>query len=315
MSTAGKYKMGSISRKTGFSPMLLRAWERRHGLLEPERGSGGHRLYTEDDLQVLLHVKELLDQGSSIGEVALIGRDTLLAQRTRESGQKTDAPDENIADRTPIVGSEFGAYCRSIVDAAPKISRESLDRALDEAFARFSPDTVIHNVITPSAHEIGRLWMSGQLNVASEHLASDIFVQRIGKLLESAGLGLQRAPNVLCGCFPDENHRLGILILCYELTRKGVRIDFLGAAVPFEDLEQTIEVLRPRGVLLSVTRTVLFQTHRPRLIEAVRRHHNKTKFVIGGQGAPEVDPELTELGVELWDAKLEINKLLGRLGI
>ena len=319
MSNKGKYKMGSISRQTGFSPMLLRAWERRHGLLEPERGSGGHRLYTEDDLQLLYRVKELIDSGRSIGEIALVGRDALLAQsaapRLRDTAAETPSRsiDGTSEESGPVFGPEFEAYGRSIIEAAARLDRGRLDRTLDEAFARFAPAAVLHDVITPSAHEIGRLWMSGQLSVASEHVASGTFVHRIGKLLESAVMGLQQTPSVLCGCFPDENHHLGVMILAYELTRIGVRVDYIGGALPFEDLEQAIEVRRPGGTLLSVTRTALFRTHRPGLIESVRRHKDKTKFVIGGQGAPDIDPDLTELGVELWDARLEIEELKHRL--
>jgi DNA-binding transcriptional MerR regulator/methylmalonyl-CoA mutase cobalamin-binding subunit len=318
MSGTGKYKMGTISRRTGFSPMLLRAWERRHGLLKPERGSGGHRLYTENDLQLLYRVKELIDSGRSIGEIALIGRQALLAQgaalRLREVHVPSGSIDGPSAESGPVLGPEFEAYRGSIIEAAATLDRERLDRTLDDALARFAPDAVLHNVITPTAHEIGRLWMSGQLTVASEHVASGAFAHRIGKLLESAGMGLQKAPGVLCGCFPDENHQLGAMMLAYELTRSGMRVDYIGAALPFEDLEQAIEVRQPRGTLLSVTRTALFKTHRPHLIELVRRHQrSKTKFIIGGQGAPDVDPDLTELGVELWDARLEIEKLKQRL--
>ena len=317
----GKYKMGSISRQTGFSPMLLRAWERRHGLLEPERGDGGHRLYTEEDLQVLYRVKELIESGRSIGEIALIGRETLLAQGTAPRFSQSSADPEyqagghGAAASAPPFEPQFEAFGKSIVEAAIELDRTQLDRILDEAFARFAPDAVLHGLITPSAHEIGRLWMAGDLNVANEHMASDVFVRRVAKLLESASMGLQQSPAVLCGCFPDENHYLGPMILAYELARHGVRVDHIIGPLPFEDLEQAIKVRRPRGTLLSVTRTALFQTHRPRLIELVRRHRDATRFVIGGQGSPDVDSELTHLGVELWDSRLEIEKLKHRIGV
>ncbi|MDA1316077.1 MAG: cobalamin B12-binding domain-containing protein [Acidobacteria bacterium] len=311
----GMYKMGTISKRTGFSPMLLRAWERRHGLLEPERGSGGHRLYTEDDLQVLYRVKELIDSGRSIGEIALIGRETLLAQGVAP-GISRAVPDmangtttEGATESSLVFDPELESSGRSLIQAAIELDRARLDRTLDEAFARFAPNAVLHNLIMPSAHEIGRLWMCGELNVANEHMASDAFIHRVAKLLESASMGLQQAPSVLCGCFPDENHHLGALILAYELTRNGVRVDYISGPLPFEDLEQAIEVRRPKVTLLSVTRTALFHIHRPALIEAVRRRRSETKFLIGGQGAPDVDPALTELGVELWGSRLEIEKL------
>lgn len=76
------FKMKTVSEMTGFSPTLLRAWERRYDFLEPDRLPGGHRLYSEEDLKVLKRVKELLDAGLSVGEVAARGRGSLLGEST-----------------------------------------------------------------------------------------------------------------------------------------------------------------------------------------------------------------------------------------
>ncbi|MSP61789.1 MAG: MerR family transcriptional regulator [Myxococcales bacterium] len=73
------YKMGTVGRLTGLSPALLRAWERRYSFLTPQRGPGRQRLYTDEDLAVLRRVRQLTDEGRSIGEVAALGRRALLA--------------------------------------------------------------------------------------------------------------------------------------------------------------------------------------------------------------------------------------------
>jgi DNA-binding transcriptional MerR regulator len=75
----GRHKVGTVAKLTGFAPALLRAWESRHGLLIPERGSGNQRLYTDDDVQVLRAVRTLIDEGRSIGEIAVLGRKALLS--------------------------------------------------------------------------------------------------------------------------------------------------------------------------------------------------------------------------------------------
>ena len=60
MSSRGLYKMSTVSRLSGFSPTRLRVWERRYQLLTPTRLPGGHRLYTEEDVQALRVVHALL---------------------------------------------------------------------------------------------------------------------------------------------------------------------------------------------------------------------------------------------------------------
>ena len=79
------FKMRTVTRRTGFSPALLRAWERRHGLLEPRRTEGGHRLYTEADLQVLLGVKSLLDEGKK-AEAQKVWDEVMGSFRRRRGG-------------------------------------------------------------------------------------------------------------------------------------------------------------------------------------------------------------------------------------
>src|SRR3954464_11933110 len=44
-------RIGELSKRSGVSPELLRAWERRYDLLRPMRSTGGLRLYSLDDLE------------------------------------------------------------------------------------------------------------------------------------------------------------------------------------------------------------------------------------------------------------------------
>ncbi len=290
MTERGPYKMRTIARLTDFSPALLRAWERRHNLLHPMRGPGGHRLYTEDDLRVLYRVKDLIQSGRSIGEIAGVGRDVLLRQSTRSlDTEPIDAPPK-FEEATAEVRDELAEQRHKIVQASLKMDSGALNRALDEAFARVSPDIVIFEVIQPAAREIGELWVAGKCSVASEHLASGIFVHRLRKLVESAEpSGSDLRPVIVC-CFPDEYHQLGALVLAYQLCRNSLRVNFLGAALPFEDLEGACQVVQPAAVMLSVTRQAVYQVHRRSLHEALRKLTAKALVYIGGQGVPLEDP-------------------------
>jgi DNA-binding transcriptional MerR regulator len=73
------HKIATVSRLTGFSPGLLRAWETRHKLLAPSRGPGGQRLYSDEDVAILRRERALIAEGRSIGEIAAAGRRQLLA--------------------------------------------------------------------------------------------------------------------------------------------------------------------------------------------------------------------------------------------
>jgi MerR family transcriptional regulator, light-induced transcriptional regulator len=308
----GPYKMRTIVRLTDFSPALLRAWERRHGLLRPERGPGGHRMYTEEDLKILLRVRELIRQGRSIGEIASVGRDVLLGQAedTRPPPalaqpvlRAMEPPPEEVKD-------QMSRWRRAIVEASLAMDSGGINRALDEAFSVVSAETAIFGVIEPTARDIGDLWMAGRCSVASEHLASGIFVHKLRKLVEAAEPSRSDWAPVIVACFPDEYHQLGALIVAHQLCRNGLRVSFLGAALPFEDLEGACEVIGPAAVLLSVTRDAVFQIHRRGLVETLRLRSNETAFYVGGQGVPAVDSQLEKSGVRLVTAKQDIQTVL-----
>ena len=292
--------MRTISRMTDFSPALLRAWERRHNLLHPLRGSGGHRMYTEEDLQVLLRVRELIRQGRSIGEIAGLGRDVLLRQGAeRFQEQVAGEPPPKPEPLGPEALEALNAHCDQIVEAALKMDNGAINRTLDQSFSRVSADAVIFEVIGPATKKIGDLWAQGKCSVASEHMASGIFVHRLLKLVESAEPVRSELRPVIVACFPDEYHQLGALIVAYQLCRHGLRVNFLGAALPFEDLDSACGVLQPSAILLSTTRPAVFQVHRRGLLEAARRASKEMQFYIGGQGAPAEDKQLQQFGVRI----------------
>ena len=193
----GAYKMNTFAKLTGLSPAVLRAWERRHALLEPVRLGGGHRAYTEEDLRVIERVRELMGSGRSIGEVALIGRTKLLEEL---GGPLVHMPKAN-ADR-------LEALKDAVVEGARTIQSPLIHRALDEAFAMGSPTTVVDRVVMPAAIEIGEKWRAGEISIAGEHLATSALKFRVQKLLEMASsTGEQRDP-VVCACVPGERHEL-----------------------------------------------------------------------------------------------------------
>lgn len=300
------YKMRTIARLTDLSPALLRAWERRHALLKPMRGPGGHRLYTEDDLQVLLRVKDLIGQGRSIGEIATVGRGKLLDQSAARKPVEV-AP---LPKAGPELRRELDRWTQGIVDGALALDSGAVNRSLDEAFARVDAETAIFEVMQPASVNLGELWAQGKCSVAAEHLATGVFVHRLRKLLEAAEPRRSPYAPVIAACFPDEYHQLGALMLSYLLARNGVRVSFLGAALPLEDLAGACDVVRPAAVLLSVTRREIYKAYRKPLLAVLRNRGKAERYIVGGQGAPNKDSALTDLGGMLADPHAERSDLV-----
>jgi len=298
--SGGPYKMGTIARLSGFSPELLRAWERRYGLLAPSRGPGGQRLYDDDDLRVLKRVRKLLEEGRASGEIARLDRRSLLNEAG--AGFSTTS--------TASSPDQASLWRRRIVDAAVGMSSMALSATLDEAFAFAGPERTIHDVIEPSAREIGDLWAAEKCSVASEHLASDVFTHRVRRMLDEAQPAASDAPRLVAACFPDEHHQLGLLVLCWHLARRGFRVDYLGTSFPLSNLEQACQASSPQAVLLSVTRKSTYRRHRDELAAVVSRRSFHWPVYVGGQGTADSENGLPRSRTQVIRADAPLHDVL-----
>ncbi len=122
MST-GEYTIGEVAAMIGFSPHTIRAWERRHQVLQPRRTPSGQRRYTADDVDLLREVVNgVVVHGLSLKVAiqAARGAVTLPARVLREPrprpAKPTTAPWRSVADHLSDVIAIVGTEGR-IVDA------------------------------------------------------------------------------------------------------------------------------------------------------------------------------------------------------
>ncbi len=63
------YSIGDVAERCGINPVTLRAWQRRYGLLKPQRSEGGHRQFDEEDIQRIENIKRWIESGVPVGKV------------------------------------------------------------------------------------------------------------------------------------------------------------------------------------------------------------------------------------------------------
>lgn len=131
------FKIGAVARLTGVSVHTLRKWEERHGAVQPRRSEGGKRLYTDADIQRLVLLKRLVDQGMSLQSIAGCSFDQLADRWARLSRAEAPFPLSTPVS-IAVYGTGVGAWLRAqhglltgvkIVGAAD--SADQLKRAID----------------------------------------------------------------------------------------------------------------------------------------------------------------------------------------
>lgn len=258
MSSEGALRIGEFARRTGVSPELLRAWERRYGLLQPIRSAGGFRLYTAEDAERVAHMQHGLEQGLSAAESAR----------------------RALADARPAVGLLDDARDR-LLAAVAAYDETGVHAVLDEALAAFSIETVLRELILPVLREVGDAWERGDLEVGQEHFASNLIRERL--------LGLSRywsrgaGPLAVLACAPRERHDIGLIAFGLVLRSHGWRILFLGANTPVETLASAATAMKPRLVVVTSMDQELLEP----IGGELRRLAKSARLVLSGAGATE----------------------------
>lgn len=79
MQSNSTFNIGDVSQQTGVAAVTLRAWERRHGLVKPQRTPKGHRLYTQADIDEINQIVSWLNRGVAISKIgALLANDDII---------------------------------------------------------------------------------------------------------------------------------------------------------------------------------------------------------------------------------------------
>ncbi len=148
--------------------MTLRAWERRYNLLNPARLENGYRLYSEQDVQILLWVVEKLDGGLSISQVA----ENLKQMRTEEKWpEAVSMPTmEKPKEVSPLPARHFAEM---LFGALISHQEDKAGRIMDDVERYFEVNTIFEEVIFPALTLVGEAWYRGDIRIATEHFASN----------------------------------------------------------------------------------------------------------------------------------------------
>jgi DNA-binding transcriptional MerR regulator len=261
VNTGEVLRIGELSKRAGVSPELLRAWERRYGLLRPARSAGGLRLYSPADVERVALMQRHLAEGMAAAEAAA------LAVR--------DAVDEDAA-RTALRPAAIRDELAAALDVFDEPRAQAI---LDRLLALATVETLLAEVVVPYLQDLGERWKRGEASVAQEHFASGVLRGRLLGLARGWGLGL--GPVALLACLPGEQHDLGLIAFGLALRSQGWRIVYLGPDSPIDTVADVSHQLEPSLVVLNAVSRERMRPVLPKLRSLAKGH----RLAIGGSAA------------------------------
>jgi DNA-binding transcriptional MerR regulator len=249
-------RVGELARRVGVAPETLRAWERRYGVLRPQRTEAGYRVYGIADVARARRMRELIESGWAAGEAAGAVNET----PEPEAPGGTGASDELLS---ALLGFDATA------------GHAAFDRVLGSR----SLDTALSDVVLTTLREVGDRWERGEISVAQEHFATDLISGRLRGLGREWGDGL--GPSAVLACPPGERHDVGLLCCGLALDRRGWRVTYLGADTPVDALESVVRTVTPSIVVIgSILAGPLYAA-----APALSRLAETVPVAVGGGGA------------------------------
>jgi len=224
------YSLGAVSRLTGLSEHVLRAWERRNRAVQPLRTPGGTRRYRESDVARLRLLRRAVDAGHAIGELAGL-TDAELARLDHAEAEK------------PALGP--------ILDAIERFDAERLERLVGIQLAALGPSRFVRQVAAPLLVEVGDRWHAGRMPIVGERLASTTLRNLLGGCLRHSAASA-KAPPVVFTNPPGERHDIGTLMAAVVALDAGGHSLFLGGDLPIEEAARAAESVGAAAVAVGV---------------------------------------------------------------
>lgn len=294
------YRIHVAAELSGVRVELIRAWERRYGVLVPKRTPSGYRVYTDRDVALLRRLKQLTEEGVSISEAA-----AMLPQLLEELEAVPSAP---APTQEPNPAS-LVSWREELLVAAEALDQRRVSEVLDEVLGALTPLRAYEEVLVPLQREVGDRWHAGTFSVAQEHLVTQEVRARLITLLHAAPMkGRRRA---VLACFPEEQHELGLLGTALRLRHAGVLVTLLGQRTPAEEVGRVARDLKADVVGLSVVTDPGARELEAALSRIVGATPKGTAVWVGGPAARVHREACERLGAHVFEDGDDWAKLLG----
>jgi len=234
-----------VSRRTGLTPAVLRAWEKRYGVVDPGRSEGGQRLYSDDDVRRLSLLRKSVEEGRAISQVARLSMQELEGLVKEDEAERLGS-----AGREVLHSSTAGEVLALAERAVRELDPHRLERLLMRSAMSLPVITVLDEVVVPLLSSIGNSWREGRVGPGHEHLATVQIRRFLEWLLETISR-TDSAPVMVTATAAGERHELGALLSAVSGAAEGWKVVFLGPDLPAEEIALAALRLEAQVVGLS----------------------------------------------------------------
>jgi MerR family transcriptional regulator, light-induced transcriptional regulator len=262
------YSIKDLEELSGIKAHTIRIWEKRYGIVVPERTRTNIRMYSDSDLKKLLNISILNKHGLKISYLAKLSKDDLKEKVVHISRESSNAD----------------IQIENLVISMLDLDEWKFDKILSDSIIKIGFEETLVHLMHPFFEKIGLLWQTGSINPAQEHFVSNLLRQKLIVAIDGQS-PIQSGTSKTFILFLHENelHELGLLFYSYLLKKNGIKVIYLGQSVPFDDLEKIVSIQKTEYFLTSFTTGISEKALNEYLLRLAETFSDQTIFFTGYQ--------------------------------
>ncbi len=221
----GAYTIRELENLSGIKAHTIRIWEKRYGLIAPQRTSTNIRTYCDSELRKLLNISILNRNGLKISKIARLSQDEIAQQVNHFNEDVTST--ENQVESLALAMIDMDEY--------------RFEQILARSIIKYGFEEAVMHVLYPFFVKVGLMWQTGSISPVQEHFVSGIIRQKFFVAIDSVvGNDKPGVPRFVFFLPEGEYHEFGLLFFCYLAKKRGFQIIYLGQSLPIDDLPDLV---------------------------------------------------------------------------
>ncbi|MCW3079329.1 MerR family transcriptional regulator [Segetibacter sp.] len=231
------FTIKDVENLSGVKAHTIRIWEQRYDFLKPQRTGTNIRYYSNEELKTILNIALLNKYGFKISHINKMD--------FTEINQKLVSLSHRYAQQEWIVNQ--------LISFMIDLHLDLFEELLNDQIEAKGLEKIINEIMFPFLEKIGILWLTNNINSAQEHLVTNIVRQKLLVGIETTVSQIKSEKVALLFLPEGEFHELGLLYVYYLLKNKGVKVLYLGADVPLQDVDFIAKAKKPDYLYTHLT--------------------------------------------------------------
>ncbi len=264
----GEYTIRELENLSGIKAHTIRIWEKRYGLIAPQRTSTNIRTYRDTELKKLLNISILNRNGLKISKIAQLSSDEIISRINQYTHDVTNTE------------SQIENLTLAMID----LDEHRFEQVFARSVIKFGFEDAVIRVLYPFFVRIGLMWQTDSINITQEHFISNLVRQKFFAAIDNLETDLNPANPRFIFFLPEgELHEIGILFFCYLTKKRGFRTLYLGQSLPLKDLTEVSRSFPFQYIVTSVTASYDKEDTKTYLKELGDKFSDNIIYVSGGR--------------------------------